>query len=132
MKKVFLGGTRAESVWREKLIHMLQVNYFNPVVECMTDEQREMCDFYLYVITPSMQDFYAIAEAVDDSKKRPGKTIFCFLDKDIPRCEHIYEELKEFNKAQIKQLEQVAELVLRNGGKCFRTLTEVAAYLNRT
>ena len=30
--KVFLGGTCAESKWREKLIPLLQCDYFNPVV----------------------------------------------------------------------------------------------------
>ena len=46
MKKVFLGGTCAETVWREKLISMLKIDYFNPVVpdwteECMKQERYE-------------------------------------------------------------------------------------------
>jgi len=33
MKKIFLGGTCNNSTWREQLIPMLQINYFNPVVD---------------------------------------------------------------------------------------------------
>lgn len=38
MKKVFLGGTCNESAWREELIQMLNVDYFNPVVDDWTEE----------------------------------------------------------------------------------------------
>jgi hypothetical protein len=33
MNKVFLGGTCAETTWRDDLIPKLQIDYFNPVVE---------------------------------------------------------------------------------------------------
>ena len=89
-KVVFLGGTCAESTWREESIPMLKIDYFNPVVddwtlECQEEEirQREQCDYCLYVITPKMQGYYSIAEVVDDSNKRPEKTVFCVLDTDI-------------------------------------------------
>jgi hypothetical protein len=41
---VFLGGTCAESKWREKLIPMLDIGYFNPVAPDWTEEcyQREL------------------------------------------------------------------------------------------
>ena len=137
MKKVFLGGTCAETVWREKLISMLKIDYFNPVVpdwteECMKQEryEREHDDYCLYVITPSMQGVYSIAEVIDDSNKRPKKTVFAYLKEDVHRYEHIYEEVKKFNKAQIKSLEQVGKMVERNGGKYFTSLEEVAEYLN--
>lgn len=38
---------------------------------------------------------------------------------------HIY-----FNKGQLKSLEQVGKMVRKNGGKYFRTLEDVAEYLN--
>ena len=114
MKKVFLGGTCAETVWREKLISMLKIDYFNPVVpdwteECMKQEryEREHDDYCLYVITPSMQGVYSIAEVIDDSNKRPQKTIFAYLKEDVHKYKYIYEEVKKFNKAQIKSLDQV-------------------------
>ena len=88
-KKVFLGGTCAESTWRDELIENLTIKYYNPVVddwtpECMDEEirQREACDFCLYVITPLMQGVYSIAEVVDDSNKRPKKVVFCVIEAD--------------------------------------------------
>ena len=89
MKKVFLGGTCNESTWRDELIKSLEIGYFNPVVddwtpECMAEElrQRESCDYCLYVITGKLTGVYSIAEVVDDSCKRPGKTIFCISTHD--------------------------------------------------
>jgi hypothetical protein len=89
MKKVFLGGTCNESKWRDELIKLLKIDYFNPVVEdwtpeCMAEEirQRETCDYCLYVITPRMSGVYSIAEVIDDSNKRSQRTLFCFLGED--------------------------------------------------
>lgn len=132
MRKVFLGGTCAESTWREELINKLTIDYFNPVVEdwteeCMKEEriQREICDYCLYTITPRMKGVYSIAEVVDDSNKRPLKTVFCLLDYDA------LPNLFKFDEAQLKSLEQVGKMVERNGGKFFRSLEEVADFLNK-
>ena len=121
-KKVFLGGTVNGSTWREALIPQLQINYFNPVVEDWNDQvqqeeirQRQTCDFVLYTITKEMLGFYAIAEVVDDSNKRPTKTIFCYLEEG-------------FNKHQIKSLQAIARMVKENGAKVFTSLEEVAEY----
>lgn len=129
MKKVFLGGTCNESLWRNDLINKLEINYFNPVVEdwteeCMAEEirQRESCDFVLYTITPKMTGVYSIAEVIDDSNKRPQKTLFCLLDEDDKQL---------FTNAQLKSLKQVAEMVKRNGGRTFISLHSVAEYLNK-
>lgn len=126
--KVFLGGTCNESSWRDELISMLQIDYFDPVVddwtpECQTEElrQRELCDFCLYTITPRMTGVYAIAEVVDDSNKRPEKTVFCVLAAD--------GELA-FTPGQLRSLDAVARMVERNGSKAFRSLKECADYLN--
>jgi hypothetical protein len=128
MSKVFLGGTCNESTWRDELIPMLRIGYYNPVVpdwtpECMAEEikQRETCDYCLYVITPEMTGVYSIAEVIDDSNKRPEKTVFCVLN---------YGGNKEFTVGQIKSLHQVGAMVERNGGKFFRNLYDVAEYLN--
>lgn len=129
MKKVFLGGTCNNSLWREKLIPLLKIQYFNPVVKTWTREaqeqellEREECDFCLYVITPRMEGFYSIAEVVDDSNKRPEKTIFCFLPKD--------GELA-FTEFQLKSLTAIGEMITKNKAKVCANLTEVADYLNR-
>ena len=128
-KKVFLGGTCNESTWRDEIISKLTiVDYFNPVVkdwtpECQEEEirQRENCDYCLYVITPKMTGVYSIAEAIDDSNKRPEKTIFCFTEKDGDN---------EFQPFQVKSLKQVGKMVNANGGKFINDLDGVAEYLN--
>lgn len=126
--KVFLGGTCGKSTWRDELIPKLKIDYFNPVVsnwtlECQEEELRQRidCDYVLYVITPSMEGVYSIAEVVDDSNKRPEKTIFCVLPTDISG---------EFTKGQIKSLNAVKEMVKNNGAYVGIELADVALYLN--
>ncbi len=128
MKKVFLGGTCNNSKWRDVLIPKLKINYFNPVVNNWTEEdyqielkERENSDYCLYVITPKMKGSYSIAEVIDDSNKRPEKTIFCFVNKDGKN---------EFDKEQIKSLDKVGIMVEQNGGMYLKSLNEVKNYLN--
>ena len=132
--KVFLGGTCNNSSWRDVLIGMLGIDYFNPVVddwteECMAEEirQRESCNFVLYVITPLMTGVYAIAEVVDDSNKRPDRTLFCYLEYD--RYADSQNNFK-FTEGQLKSLGAVAKMVRENGATVFRTLAETANFLN--
>jgi Nucleoside 2-deoxyribosyltransferase like len=128
--KVFLGGTCNDSPWRNRLIPLLAnyVDYFDPVVEDWNEdsyqaemEARENCDYCLYVITPAMMGVYSIAEAIDDSNKRPEKTIFCYLYTDNGN---------KFNTHQIKSLEATNKLIKRNGGYCFDSLSMIAHFLN--
>jgi hypothetical protein len=128
MKKVFLGGTCNGSKWRDIVSPKLKINYFNPVVEDWTEDdyqnelrEREICDYCLYVITPKMMGVYSIAEVIDDSNKRPEKTIFCFVDK---------EGKAEFDIAQVKSLDKVGVMVENNGGKYFKSLNETVKYIN--
>lgn len=128
--KVFLGGTCNNSTWRDKLIPLLKIDYFNPVVddwtpECQDEEirQRELCDYCLYTITPKMTGVYSIAEVVDDSNKRPEKTILCVLDED---------DESSFSETQIKSLKQVKEMVKNNGANVFDSLEDIASFLNKT
>lgn len=132
IKKVFLGGTCNESKWREALIEVLDIDYFNPVVDDWTEEcyqeelkQRQICDYCLYVITPRMAGVYSIAEVVDDSNKRPDKTILCVLSEDTSNKSWMI-----FNEGQLKSLDKVGVMVENNGGKYFKSLYEVAKYLN--
>lgn len=127
--RVFLGGTCNGSKWRETLIPLLTIDYFNPVVDNWTPEcqqreikEREICDYCLYVITPKLLGVYSIAEVVDDSNKRPTKTLFCFLEKD---------EDTMFSDKQIKSLIQVKKMIELNGGSAFGSLEEVAEFLRR-
>ncbi|WP_207653249.1 nucleoside 2-deoxyribosyltransferase domain-containing protein [Peptostreptococcus faecalis] len=124
--KVFLGGTCNNSTWRDELIPMLTIDYFNPVVDDWTEdsmeeerEQRELCDFCLYTITPEMTGVYSIAEVVDDSNKKPRETIFCLLGNAD----------NGWTEGKYRSLNQVGEMVKRNGGKYFKSLEEIAKYL---
>lgn len=128
MKKVFLGGTCNGSKWRDELIPKLQIDFFQPqsddwTLQMMEEEirQREICDFCLYLITPKMTGFYSVAEVVDDSNKRPDKTIFSFLNED---------EDKTFSEHQLKSLAQTGRMVKKNGAKYFENLEAIAEYLN--
>lgn len=128
-KCVFLGGTCNNSTWREdQVIPRLRIIYFNPVVPDWNDEAykreleaRESCDICLYVITPKISGFYAIAETIDDSNKRPEKTIFCFLEEDGK---------DKFDETQIKSLKAVGKMVEDNGGKWFETIDDAISYMN--
>lgn len=127
--KIFLGGTCNESTWREQLIPMLNIDYFNPVVDDWNDEakkneiyQKEVCDYLLYTITPKLKGFYSIAEVTYDSIKNPNKTIFCFLKED----DGIY-----FDEQELNSLNAIANMIKNNGGKVLYSLKEIANYVNK-
>jgi len=129
MSRVFLGGTINGSRWRDSFIQKLNIDYFNPVVKVWTEEaylheleEREKCDFCLYLITPKMRGYYSIAEVVDDSIKRPEKTLYCILLKD---------DGIEFTELQEKSLRAVGQLVVRNGAKWFKNIDDVIGFLNK-
>ena len=128
MKKVFLGGTCNNSTWRDELIPMLKIDYFNPVVDEWTEDdykkelyERENCDYVLYVITPAMKGVYSVAEVVDDSNKRPEKTIFCVLKQ--------YDN-KEFKPDELKSLIATVKMIHGNDAKVCKNLKEIAEYVN--
>jgi hypothetical protein len=127
-KTVFLGGTCNGSLWRDRLIKLLKINYYNPVVPdwtpaCMQAEieARATSDFVLYVITPKMTGVYSIAEAVEDSNKAPGKTVFTVLESD---------GTETFTTHQMKSFQQTAKLIAGNGAQIFYDLETTAGYLN--
>lgn len=128
MIEVGLFGTCNDSQWREQLIPLLKCDYFNPVVKDWNEEaqkeeieKRETCDYVLYVITPKMTGVYSIAEVVDDSNKRPEKTLFCIITND---------DNNEFTEHQLKSLKMVKNLVRANLARTFETLEDVAGFLN--
>lgn len=123
--KVFLGGTCSGYKWRNKLIPMLKCNYFNPMTKGWNEEkrqlevkERESADYVLYVITSDMKGVYSIAEVVDDSNKRPNKTIFCILEDNMDyKTKH--------------SLNAVKNLVANNGAIICDNLQSVADFLNK-
>lgn len=125
--KVFLGGTCNESTWRKSLIPLLQVDYYNPVVddwtpECQFEEIRQkiaFCDVHLYVITPKMTGVFSIAEAIESSMTDGKICVFCII---------LTDEDKEFTHAQLKSLEATGKMIERHGGlwvKQFESLHHV-------
>lgn len=111
--KVFLGGTCAETTWRDKIIDKLSENieYFNPVVKNWTpadqkkeiDEKENKCNIHFYCITSEMKGVFSIAEVVDSVHNKNIRTIL-----------HIIPD--GFDKAQLKSLEATVDLVNSRGG----------------
>jgi len=129
MKKVYLGGTCNQSRWRDELIDMIDIDYYNPIVDnwterCQEEEirQQQLCDYLLYVITPEMTGVYSIAQVVDGSNKSPDKTLLCVMPG--------YHGLS-FSESQLRSLKSVEKMVKNNGARVFDTLESVAAYLNK-
>ncbi len=130
--RVFLGGSCNGSRWRNRMMVYLYdegVDYFNPVVDDWTPEhqeeeikQRAECDYCLYTITPKMKGVYSIAEAVDDSNKRPNKTIIVMLKGD---------DGIGFTPAQWESLKMFARMIERNGAKVFTDLKSAALFIGR-
>jgi len=106
------------STWRTTLLKKLMPNKIS-VEDCQ--EERNNCDYYLYVISPKTLDFYLVAKIVDDSNRHPRKTLFCLLIKD--------DGIK-FDKIQLKILNQVKSLVKLNGVRTFNSLKAIAKFLN--
>ena len=129
--KVFLGGTCADSTWREELCSKLdseKVETFNPVVpnwtpECQAveDAHRKNDDICLYVITPEGTGFYSFVEVTDDSNKRPEKTILCVLEE---------ANGKAFEGHNKKCVLKTMKLVAQNGVRVFDNLDDLASCLN--
>ena len=111
MHKIFLGGTCADSTWRDELMPCLQVPYFNPVVEdwtpeCVANENYEKefkCDVHLYVITSAMKGFYSISEVVQSSNDKNKVTILQIIPDG-------------FSNSELKSLYAVREMVKNNSG----------------
>jgi hypothetical protein len=82
-------------------------------------KQRQECDLCLYVITPKMTGVYSIAEVVDDSNKRPAKTIFVRIREDGGQ---------KFTNSQWKSLGAVANMVYINGGLSFDEITSLLVH----
>lgn len=130
MNKVFLGGTCNGSTWREELIPLLKIDWFNPVVEdwtpeCQAEEERqknEECNIHLYVITPKMTGVFSIAEVVESALIRHNNCVFCYLEQD--------GELS-FSKGQKKSLDAVGKLISKYGAYWAKSLDKVVQYINK-
>lgn len=128
---VFLGGTCADSTWRDELDGMLdheRLSTFNPVVpdwtpECQAEEDmhRANDDICLYTITPEGKGFYSFVEVTDDSNKRPDRTVLCVLQE---------ANGKKFEGHELKCVLKTMKLVAANGVTVVDSLEKLAEYLN--
>ena len=121
--KVFLGGTCSGYKWRNDLIPLLKCDYYNPIVKNWSEadrlrevHERETADYILYIITSGIKGVYSIAEIIDDSNKRPEKTIVCVLydgiDKQMSRSLRATVNLAKSNGVTIcDNLQEVAEVL---------------------
>jgi hypothetical protein len=132
MPRVFLGGTCHETAWRDWLIPLLKIDYFNPVVDTWDDAARENeerekaeCDYCLFVITPHIGGLFSIAEVVDLSNKVPGRTVFCYLEQDSPT------DPARYGRGTARSLPLIGKMVQDNGATWCRDLQEVADFLNQ-
>ena len=109
--RVFLGGTCAETTWRDELIPNLEVAYFNPIVEDWTPECQEIeesekwkhCNIHLYVITSAMKGVFSIAEVIESVHAKYKKTI-------------LFVNPTGFEDSQLRSLEAVSKMVVKHGG----------------
>ena len=138
MKRIFLGGTCEGYNWRKDLVDSLEgvenIELFNPVVKVWDEEAiikenqyKENCDISLYVITPFMEGCYSIAEVVEDSNKRPEKTVFCYIPKIV-----IGKEMRKFTNKMERSLKATCKIIEANGGKTFKGMEELVDYLKTT
>lgn len=123
--KVFLGGTCNKSTWRNELIPLLKIDYFNPVVDYWTEDcieienkEKATSKYELYVITPEQTGIYSYVELANSSALTPDRVICCFLNKDT------------LNVSQQKSINAIEKLIESNGSKVCNNLKEIAQYLN--
>ena len=136
--RIFLGGTCADTTWREELMPILENNhieYFNPVVkdwtlECQVieeDEKNNKCDIHLYVITKEMMGTYSIAEIINSAWQAVvyGTTVnfvvFAVLDEGTWQK----HEIKSFNAI----MEMVKHIAPHNSLTCYvKNMEELVIY----
>lgn len=132
MKKIFLGGTCNNSTWRNELIPILEkyhIQYFNPIVDDWTEEcvkieneEKDICDCHLYVITPKMTGVYSIAEVIESAHLSNKLTIFCYIKIDDNIC---------FTEGQLRSLNNVGKLVIKHNGIVCNSLSELQTILKK-
>lgn len=97
------------STWRDDLMPLIQIAFFNPVVDdwtpdCVAHEEAEKlthCDVHLYVIT-SPKSIYSIAEVVQSSLTVGKTTILHVMPSD-------------FDEHELKHMTEICNLVKSNG-----------------
>ena len=139
--RIFLGGTCADTTWREEFIKEIEgsgIEYFNPVVkdwtlECQESEEEEKnnkCDTHLYVITKEMMGTYSIAEIINSAWQavvygtKVNFVIFAVLNEGTWQK----HEIKSFNAV----MEMVKHIAPHNSIALYvKNMKELIDYIKR-
>lgn len=129
MSQVFLGGTCAGPDYRELLIPLLTVPYFNPVVKDWKPEDAEREDvakqsasINVFVITPAAVGMYSVAELTELA-----------IQSDKPLCV-MFMEIGDYvwNEHQQKSNAQIKKLLAKYNALIFEDLVSLAKAINWT
>ena len=123
----FLGGTCADSTWRQELIPMLhnEVAFFDPQLAPgqwneeaaeAEDACKEVCRTLVFVLTPDSLSAYS------------GFEIGCLCTQNAQRV--IFCAYGEFPENQVKGITKIARDVAKMGGTVCNSLEEIATLLN--
>lgn len=141
--RIFLGGTCNGSKWRTKLIPLLNMRYFNPVVDSwdikaqqVEEKEKDECSLLLFCLTPLSvatggSGFYSIAEVIDAVNKHSRKCLFVVIAED----KREYNDSRSWTPEQSHSLNAVANMVENKGGTCrvinsVREMSRIAYTLN--
>lgn len=122
---VFLGGTCANSTWREELIKQLHdgVPFFDPQVAEWTeaDAAREdackpVAKYNVFVITGDALGTYSGWEIHEEASKDASKLIFCTVG--------------ELPENQVKGINKIKKGLVKMGATVCESLGEIADILN--
>ena len=136
--RIFLGGTCADTTWREEFIKEIEptgIEYFNPVVKDWTperqaieeDEKNHKCDCHLYVITKEMMGTYSIAEVINSAWQAVvyGTTVNYVVFAVLNEGTWQKHEIKSFNAV----MEMIKHIAPHNSVVCYvKDMKELGSY----
>lgn len=132
IQKIYLKGISNKSIWKNELFDIIKDNDNIKYIENL--EEKITCDYFLHIITPRVFDVSHIVEIINDSNKKPSKTILCILDKDTnPMLDKSFNVKSlpshinsiKFTQEQLKHLDYIGNTVKNNGGKYLKSLSEL-------
>lgn len=127
MTGIFLGGTIAGPDYRELLIPLLKVPYFNPVVDNWTEADavreniaKQTAAINVFVITPAAIGMYSVAEMTELAITSDKPLYVMFMEV----------EGYSWNEHQVKSNTQIKKLLSKYNVLLFEDLPLLANALN--
>lgn len=127
MTGIFLGGTIAGPDYRELLIPLLKVPYFNPVVDNWTEADavreniaKQAAAINVFVITPAAIGMYSVAEMTELAITSDKPLYVMFMEV----------EGYSWNEHQVKSNTQIKKLLSKYNVLLFEDLPLLANALN--